>query len=300
MESTQNKKYFDFLVIGGGSGGLGAARRAAMFGKRVAMVENKAIGGTCVNVGCVPKKIMFNVANFLEDTHLFKDYGVEGVENARIDFASFKKNRDAYIERLHGIYHKNVAGSNVEYIQGTARFVGQKEVEVEGIDAKSIITADHVMIASGSKSLEAKSLEGAEHCITSDAIFEMDTLPKRMVIIGGGYIGTEIAGIMNAFGVETTLLVRDMMLARVDQEVVDMTIENMKKQGIKIHLYTEATKILKDPSTGELTLKLNKGGDLKADKVLLALGRVPNTDALNLKEMGINLEPNGAVAVDKF
>ena len=127
-------KHYDFLVIGAGSGGLGAARRAAMFGKKVAMVENKKIGGTCVNVGCVPKKVMFNLANFMEEAHLFKDYGVLGADELKLDFPAFKKNRDAYVHRLNAIYHKNAAGSDVDYIQGHARFVSQKEIEVSGED----------------------------------------------------------------------------------------------------------------------------------------------------------------------
>jgi|LauGreDrversion4_2_1035121.scaffolds.fasta_scaffold681161_1 glutathione reductase (NADPH) len=190
---------------------------------------------------------MFNLANFMEDTHLFKDYGVDGLDSVKIDYATFKKNRDAYIDRLHAIYHKNVAGSQVEYMEGTAKFLGKKEVQVSGKDSNTILTADHVMIASGSQSIEAPSIVGSEHCITSDGIFEMETLPKSMVIIGGGYIGTEIAGIMNAFGVETTLLVKDLMLGRVDQEVVDLVIENMRKQGVNIMLKTQTTKITKCP-----------------------------------------------------
>ena len=123
MESTAVTKHYDFLVVGAGSGGLGAARRAAQFGKKVGMIENKEIGGTCVNVGCVPKKIMFNLANFLEETHLFADYGVKGMENVELDFPTFKKNRDAYIKKLNGIYHKNISSSQVDYLRGTAKFL---------------------------------------------------------------------------------------------------------------------------------------------------------------------------------
>ena len=127
MSST--KKY-DFLVVGAGSGGLGAARRATMFGKKVAMIENREIGGTCVNVGCVPKKIMYNLANFLDETQLFADYGVKGLDNIKLDFPTFKANRDAYIKRLNAIYHKNAGGAGIDYIRGTAKFTAPKEVEV--------------------------------------------------------------------------------------------------------------------------------------------------------------------------
>ena len=126
MESSQ--KNYDYIVVGAGSGGLGSARRAALFGKKVAMIENKVIGGTCVNVGCVPKKVMFNLANYLEEAHVIADYGVSGVEGLKLDFPTFKNQRDAYIKRLNGIYHNNVKNANIDYYEGTARFIGPHEV----------------------------------------------------------------------------------------------------------------------------------------------------------------------------
>jgi glutathione reductase (NADPH) len=163
------------LVIGAGSGGLGAARRAAMFGKKVAMVESKEIGGTCVNVGCVPKKIMYNAANFIDDAHLFSDYGVNVLENVKIDFPSFKKNRDAYIQKLNTIYHKNADNSGIQYLNGAAKFISPKEIEVVGKEgSKERFSADHILVASGSKSIIPSNLPGVEHCITSDDIFAMD------------------------------------------------------------------------------------------------------------------------------
>ena len=229
-----------------------------MFGKKVGLIENKDIGGTCVNVGCVPKKIMFNAANFLDDSHLFADYGITGLENVKLDFLTFKKNRDAYIKRLNSIYHKNVDNSGIDYIQGYAKFTGPKEIEVtakEGSTAK--YSADHVMIASGSKSILPTKFEGIEHCISSDDIFEMEQLPKSIVIIGGGYIGTEMAGIMTSFGVKTTLLVRDLLLARVDQEIVDLLLENMKKHKTDVRLMCQASKVTKDGNI--LTVHLTNG-----------------------------------------
>jgi len=124
------KAHYDFLVIGAGSGAMGASRRAAMFGKKVGMIENKVIGGTCVNVGCVPKKVMFNLASFLEDAHVISDYGVQGLDKIELDFATFKKQRDAYIKRLNGIYSTNVKNAGIDYIEGFARFASPKEVEV--------------------------------------------------------------------------------------------------------------------------------------------------------------------------
>jgi len=145
MEGKQG--HYDMICIGAGSGSMGAGRRAALLGKKVCMIENKVIGGTCVNVGCVPKKVMFNLANFMEESHLMKDYGVSGTENLKIDWGLFKARRDAYVTRLNGIYEKNIANQNIDYYTGTAKFVGPYEVETsEG--AK--LTGEHIMIASGS------------------------------------------------------------------------------------------------------------------------------------------------------
>jgi len=169
------KAHYDFLVIGAGSGAMGASRRAAMFGKKVAMIENKVIGGTCVNVGCVPKKVMFNLASFLEDAHVISDYGVKGLDNIELDFGTFKRQRDAYIKRLNGIYSTNVKNAGIDYIEGSARFTSPKEVEVvKGEDVPSErYTADHILIASGSTPEEG-TFEGKEHCWVSDDIFKME------------------------------------------------------------------------------------------------------------------------------
>lgn len=151
MDSGGEAKKFDYIVIGAGSGGLGSGRRAALHGKKVAMIENRVIGGTCVNVGCVPKKVMFNLANFMEEAQLMKDYGVQGVDNLTLDFAHFKAQRDGYIKRLNGIYEKNVAGSGIEYFKGTASFAAQNVVQTsEGVS----LTAEHILIASGSTPAE--------------------------------------------------------------------------------------------------------------------------------------------------
>ena len=176
---------------------MGAGRRAALYGKKVAMIENKKIGGTCVNVGCVPKKVMCNLANFLEDAHVVSDYGVDGLDNLKLNFDQFVRNREAYIKRLNDIYTNNLKNANIDYITGTASFVSPKEVEVNkgGDEPAERYTADHILIASGSYP-EKNEFEGSEHCMTSDDIFELHELPKEMVVIGGGYIATEMAQIM--------------------------------------------------------------------------------------------------------
>jgi glutathione reductase (NADPH) len=185
----QNIKQYDYLVIGAGSGGLASGRRATRYGKKVAIIENKVVGGCCVNVGCVPKKVMYNLANFLEEVHVMKGYGVGGTENLKLDFLAFKKKRDAYIERLHGIYFSNMEKEGVDYVKGTAKFLSDKVIEVS--DGQRF-TADHILIASGSYP-EKNGFEGAEHCMTSDDFFDMEELPQSIVVIGGGYIGIEIA-----------------------------------------------------------------------------------------------------------
>lgn len=212
MESNV-KAHYDLLVIGAGSGAMGASRRAALLGKKVAMIENKVIGGTCVNVGCVPKKVMFNLANFLEDAHVISDYGVKGLDKIELDFLTFKNSRDAYIKRLNAIYSNNIKNANIDYIEGSARFVSKTEVEVlKGADEPTErYSADHILIASGSTPEEG-TFEGRNLCWVSDDIFTMEKLPKSMVVIGGGYIAIEMAQIMQAFGVKTTLVVRDIPL----------------------------------------------------------------------------------------
>jgi len=132
MVEANEPKSYDYIVIGAGSGGMGSGRRAAMYGKKVLMIENRVIGGTCVNVGCVPKKVMYNLANFLEESHLMKDYGVQGTEHLKLDFPQFKAQRDAYVKRLNGIYERNLKNSQVDYIPGTAKFVSDHVIEVEG------------------------------------------------------------------------------------------------------------------------------------------------------------------------
>lgn len=211
MEASEAKN-FDYIVIGAGSGGLGSGRRAALLGKKVAMIENRVIGGTCVNVGCVPKKVMFNLANFLEEAHLFKDYGVQGTEGLTLDFAHFKKQRDGYVERLNGIYHTNVSKSEIAYFKGTASFASAKEVHTSEGEK---LTADHILIASGSQPAKPP-FPGAEHCMNSDDVFTMEQLPKSIVVLGGGYIGIEMAQIFQAFGVKTTILARNKFLNHVD------------------------------------------------------------------------------------
>ena len=160
---------YDLIVIGAGSGGMGGGRRAALLGKKVAMIENRTIGGTCVNVGCVPKKVMFNLASFLEEAHLMKDYGVGGTEGLSLDWATFKERRDGYVKRLNGIYSRNLENSKIDYFTGTAFFNGPKEV---GTSEGKVLRAPHILIASGS-TIDAPPFPGGQLCMNSDDVFNI-------------------------------------------------------------------------------------------------------------------------------
>jgi len=167
-------KTYDYVVIGAGSGGMASARRAALKGAKVALIENRVIGGTCVNVGCVPKKVMFNVANYIEAGHTMKQFGMSGIENCKLDFKHFKEKRDAYVKRLNGIYEnslKNAGVDWIDYFEGTAAFADTKVVEIQPSGQK--VTGEHILIASGSRPDEG-GFEGSEHCINSDGFFEME------------------------------------------------------------------------------------------------------------------------------
>jgi glutathione reductase (NADPH) len=286
---------FDYIVIGAGSGGMGSGRRAALHGKKVAMLENRVIGGTCVNVGCVPKKVMLNLASYLEEASLFKDYGVNGTEGLSLDFPAFKIQRDNYVKKLNGIYEKNVANAGISYFKGTGSFVDAKTIQTS--EGKTL-TAPHIMICSGSTP-QTPVVDGGEHCWSSDDIFSMEELPKSIVVLGGGYIGVEMAQILHALGSKTTLLVRNKMLAgHCDQELIPVLQTCMEKLGMDCRLGTPFTKVEKLES-GMLRVHLQDGGHVDAEKVLAALGRPPNVDPLKLENAGVAVA-KGAVVVDEF
>ena len=204
---------FDFIVIGGGSGGIACARRAASYGAKVLVVESGPLGGTCVNVGCVPKKVMWNAAHIAEQTQLAKDYGF-AVSGAEFDWPTLKTKRDAYIARLNGIYAKNLANSGVETVLGYATFTGAKTIEVNG----QAYSGKHMLIATGGTPW-VPDLPGAELGISSDGFFELEDLPKRCLVVGAGYIATELAGVLNGLGSQVTLALRkDTALRGFDED----------------------------------------------------------------------------------
>ncbi|MFP1882771.1 glutathione-disulfide reductase [Lonsdalea quercina] len=288
-------KHYDYLAIGGGSGGIASINRAAMYGKKCALIEAKYLGGTCVNVGCVPKKVMWHAAQIAEAIHNYSpDYGFDVTVNG-FNWDTLVKNRSAYIDRIHHSYD-NVLGKNqVEVIRGFARFVDAHTVEVNGEE----ITADHILIATGGRPT-LPDVPGAEYGINSDGFFELDALPRRVAVVGAGYIAVEIAGVLNALGAETHLFVRKHApLRQFDPLIVDTLVEVMKAEGPSLHTESTPKAVVKN-ADGSLTLQLEDGKSQTVDCLIWAIGRQPATDNLNLQAAGVALDDRGYVQVDKF
>ncbi|OSN11570.1 glutathione-disulfide reductase [Lonsdalea iberica] len=288
-------KHYDYLAIGGGSGGIASINRAAMYGKKCALIEAKYLGGTCVNVGCVPKKVMWHAAQIAEAIHNYgPDYGFDVTVNG-FNWDTLVKNRSAYIDRIHHSYD-NVLGKNqVEVIRGFARFVDAHTVEVNG----EKITADHILIATGGRPT-LPDVPGAEYGINSDGFFELEALPKRVAVVGAGYIAVEIAGVLNALGAKTHLFVRKHApLRQFDPLIVDTLVEVMKAEGPSLHTESTPKAVVKN-GDGSLTLQLEDGKTQTVDCLIWAIGRQPATDNLNLEAAGVALDDRGYVKVDKF
>ncbi|NBI43273.1 glutathione-disulfide reductase [[Haemophilus] felis] len=288
-------KHYDYLAIGGGSGGIASINRAASYGKKCAIIEAKHLGGTCVNVGCVPKKVMWHGAQIAEAINLYAaDYGFE-LDYKRLDFAKLVENRQAYISRIHTSYNNVLAKNNVDVIQGFAKFVDAKTVEVNG----EKITADHILIATGGRP-SRPNIKGAEFGIDSNGVFELNRLPKSVAVVGAGYIAVELAGVLNAFGVETHLFVRQHApLRNFDPLIVETLLEVMKTDGIKLHTHSIPTEVVKN-ADGTLTLKLENGESQTVETLIWAIGREPATDVINLQAAGVQTNDRGFIKVDKL
>lgn len=289
--------HFNYLVIGGGSGGVASARRAAGYGAKVAVIENSRLGGTCVNVGCVPKKVMWNAATVNEVIHDAGQFGFD-VKGYSFDWNRLKTARDNYVTRLNGIYSRLLANSKVTSINGVGSFSGPKEVTVG--DKK--YTADHILIAVGGKP-NIPPFEGAEHCISSDGFFSLDNQPESVAVVGGGYIGVELAGVFNSLGSKTELFIRSSkVLHGFDDMIVDTLMSEMKKQNLIVNGGKSPKKFVKNPDTGKITIETESGESFGPfDQVLLATGRVPNTKPLNLPAAGVKTdEKKGYITVDEY
>lgn len=288
-------KHYDYLAIGGGSGGIASINRAASYGKKCAIIEAKYLGGTCVNVGCVPKKIMWHAAQIAEAIHLYgPDYGFDTTVN-HFDWKKLIASRSAYIDRIHQSYDRVLGNNKVDVITGFARFVDAHTVEVNG----EKITADHILIATGGRP-SIPTIPGAEHGINSDGFFELDAMPKRVAVVGAGYIAVEIAGVLNGLGAETHLFVRKHAPLRTfDPMIVDALVEVMAAEGPALHTHAVPKSIVKN-TDGSLTLALEDGTEHVVDCLIWAIGREPATDNINLQAAGIKTDERGYIPVDKF
>lgn len=288
-------KHYDYIVIGGGSGGIASANRAAMHGKKCALIEAREIGGTCVNVGCVPKKVMWHAAQIAESIHRYgPDYGFDATVN-RFDWDTLVKNRSAYIQRIHASYETGLAKNKVDVIPGFAKFVDARTVEAGG----ERMTADHVLIATGCRP-SRPDIPGAEYGIDSDGFFALPGLPRRTAVVGAGYIAVELAGVLHALGSDTHLFVRkNAPLRHFDPILGETLVEVMKAEGPTLHTGATPKAVLKN-SDGSLTLQLENGESHTVDCVVWAIGRKPVTEGLDLQAAGVELGKGGYIAVDKY
>ena len=288
-------KEYDYIVIGGGSGGIASANRAAMHGAKVILFEGKEVGGTCVNVGCVPKKVMWYGAQVAETLHRYAgEYGFDVTIN-KFDFATLKANRQAYIDRIHGSYERGFDSNGVERVYEYARFVDPHTVEVAG----ERYTAPHILIATGGHALYP-NIPGSEYGITSDGFFELDEVPKRTAVIGAGYIAVEVAGVLNALGSDTHLFVRkDRPLRTFDKDIVDVLVDEMAKSGPTLHTHANATEVVKN-TDDSLTISFDNGETITVDCLIWTIGRAANTSGFGLEKTGVKLTEKGTIYSDEF
>jgi glutathione reductase (NADPH) len=284
---------FDFYVIGAGSGGVRAARFAAGFGAKVAVAESRYLGGTCVNVGCVPKKLLVYGAHFAEDFEQASGFGWS-LGEANFDWATLIANKDREIHRLNAIYRNLLVNSGVTLHEAHARITGPHEVEVNG----ERFTARHILIATGGWP-QIPEIPGHEHAISSNQAFFLKELPKRVLVVGGGYIAVEFAGIFHGLGANTTLLYRgDLFLRGFDGAVRKLLHEELTKRGMDLQFNADITRIDKQ-ADGSLKATLKDGRVLEADCVFYATGRRPMLDNLGLENTDVQLDDKGFIKVDE-
>jgi glutathione reductase (NADPH) len=286
---------YDFFVIGGGSGGVRAARLAAQRGARVALAEAAALGGTCVNVGCIPKKLYSYAAHFAHDFDDAAGFGWD-LDPPRLDWARLKANRAKEIVRLNGVHRQLLSGAGVEIIRGWARLAGPHAVQVRGASGDRPFTARNILIATGGTP-SVPSFPGCTHVVTSDSMFDLDPFPARLLVVGGGYIACEFASIFNGLGAKVTQLYRGEQLLRgFDRDVRRFISQELRKTGIDLRVGTDVRAIHRGAHCLEVTLI--DGSVLAVDVVLYATGRVPNVNGLALEVAGVAQDKHAAIVVD--
>ncbi|KIH83183.1 glutathione-disulfide reductase [Pseudomonas batumici] len=285
---------FDLFVIGAGSGGVRAARFAAGFGAKVAVVESRYLGGTCVNVGCVPKKLLVYGAHFAEDFEQAQGFGWSPGE-ADFDWATLIANKDKEIHRLNGIYRTLLVNSGVTLLEGHGKLLDPHQVEVNG----QRYSAKHILIATGGWP-QIPDIPGSEHAISSNEAFFLKELPKRILVVGGGYIAVEFAGIFHGLGADTQLLYRgELFLRGFDGSVRRHLQEELTKRGLGLNFNADIERIDKQ-ADGSLKATLKDGRELEADCIFYATGRRPMLDNLGLENTGVMLDKNGFIQVDEL
>ena len=284
---------FDLFIIGAGSGGVRAARMAGQRGLRVAVAEDAALGGTCVNLGCIPKKLYSFAAHYADSFEESRGYGWSHAAPS-FDWSVLKANRAREISRLNRIYGELMTNVGVTILRGRARLAGTGAVEVDGV----VHTAERIVVATGGWPVPP-TVPGGELAISSNEIFDLPTFPKRLVVVGGGYIACEFASIFNGLGASVTQVYRgEQILRGFDREVRDFVAGEMRKHGVDIRVEARVLALEKIRG-GAIRVALEGGGELEADTVLYATGRAPNTAGLGLEALGVALAPNGAVVVDE-
>jgi len=288
---------YDLFVIGGGSGGVRAARLAAGLGKKVAIAEEFRFGGTCVIRGCVPKKLLVYASQFHEHFEDARGYGWS-VGDTAFDWPTLIANKDREIDRLEGLYRRGLENAGAEIIASRAELTGPNSVLIKSTG--KTVTAKHILIAVGGRANPHAALPGHELCISSNEAFHLEELPKAVLIAGGGYIAVEFANIFHGLGVETTLIYRGQeILSRFDQDMRRGLHVAMEEKGIRILCHEVFSKIERG-ADGRLIAHTSAGKTLAADQVLLALGRDPNTDGLGLEAAGVKTGHKGEILVDEF
>jgi glutathione reductase (NADPH) len=285
---------FDLFVIGAGSGGVRAGRMAAAKGKKVAIAEVSDLGGTCVNVGCVPKKLFVYASQFPELFHASQGYGWNIQQSQSFNWQTLRDNKTQEIRRLNGIYQNLLSNSGAQIIKGRASLESPNQVSVNG----HTYSAENILIATGGWPY-IPEFEGSDLAISSNEMFTLEQLPEKAVVVGGGYIAVEFAGILNGLGVKTDLIYRgDRLLKSFDPQCSEKVTEGMIAKGINIQLNTEVRSISGQES--KLTVHLNNGQSLEAGIALYATGRTANTQGLGLENTKIKTQSNGAIVVDDY
>ena len=292
-------KHFDLIAIGGGSGGLSTPEWAARYyGKKCAIVETTALGGTCVNVGCVPKKIMWFAAHHAHGLQTAKDFGFDVTNNGH-DWQKLIKGRQQYIDGIHRWYDTFMDDLDIAHIQGHAKFIDAHTIEVNG----ERYTSDHILISTGGKPF-VLPVPGAEHGITSDGFFDLQQRPKHVCVIGGGYIGVELAGVLNALGSNVCLTMRtydEDFIPQFDCTLREVLMEEMVKAGVRIEPGNSTIDSLNKEEDGTLTLHWGSGEKLEGfDTIIWAVGRSPNIDGLDLDAAGVEYDERGFIPTDEY